>query len=204
LLNQGQGDLQASFAYEVGADNPEGITSADLDGDGRPDLATANSGSSFTEGNASVLLNTTGETETAGRTITGTERDDVLKGTKDQDIICGRGGNDRIKGTQGNDVIRGGRGDDILKGGAGKDVLWGGRGEDRLRGGGSRDSLYGGLDADRCAAGPRATTARRGARDRSKRCGRAGRFGKRLPRYRDASKNARNLCAYSGCSYAST
>ena len=39
---------------------------------------------------------------------------------------------------------------------------------------------------------------------RSKRCGRAGRFAKRLPRYRDASKNARNLCAYSGCSYAST
>ena len=122
LINHSDGTFLESSTYTVGYSS-RGITSDDLDGDGRPDLATANSGSSFTEGNASVLLNTTGETKTAGCTITGTERDDVLKGTKDQDIICGRGGNDRIKGAQGNDVIRGGRGDDILKGGAGKDVL---------------------------------------------------------------------------------
>jgi hypothetical protein len=158
LLNQGQGDLQASFAYEVGADNPEGITSADLDGDSRSDLATANSGSSFTVGNASVLLNTTGETETAGCTVTGTGRDEVLKGTKDQDIICGRGGFDRIKGGQGNDVIRGGRGDDVLKGGAGDDVLKGSRGKDRLTGGGGSDALFGGSGIDWCGPGNDRTT----------------------------------------------
>jgi hypothetical protein len=61
LLNQGQGNLQFSSGYEVGADNPEGITSADLNGYGRPDLATASRGSSFGASNTSVLLNTTGE-----------------------------------------------------------------------------------------------------------------------------------------------
>lgn len=154
LLNQGQADLQLSFlVYEVGADYPEGITSADLNGDGRPDLATANSGSSFGASNASVLLNTTELTETGRCTITGTGRDDVLKGTGGQDIICGRGGDDRIKGGRGDDEILGGRGDDAINGGAGNDVLRGGRGEDRMVGGGGSDVLYGGLGVDRCARG---------------------------------------------------
>jgi len=154
LLNQGQANLQLSFpVYEVGADYPEGITSADLNGDGRPDLATANGGSSFGASNVSVLLNTTELTETARCTITGTGRDDVLEGTGGRDIICGRGGDDRIKGSQGDDEILGGRGDDAINGGAGNDVLRGGRGEDRLVGAGGSDALFGGPGVDRCASG---------------------------------------------------
>lgn len=98
---------------------------------------------------------------TAGATITGTERDDLLVGTPCSDEIHGGGGNDNIVGRggsdtilggaghdhivagSGNDTIFGGAGDDIILGGAGHDLIWGGAGDDRLYGGAGNDTIFG-------------------------------------------------------------
>jgi hypothetical protein len=52
LLNLGNGTFAAAVNYAAGS-GPYSVTAADLNGDGKPDLAVANSG-----GNVSVLLNT--------------------------------------------------------------------------------------------------------------------------------------------------
>jgi hypothetical protein len=52
LLNQGNGTFAAAVNYAAGS-SPRSVAAADLNADGRPDLAVANSGS----GNVSVLLN---------------------------------------------------------------------------------------------------------------------------------------------------
>jgi CSLREA domain-containing protein len=56
-------------------------------------------------------------------TVTGTERDDVLRGTSGDDVICGEAGNDVITGAGGNDVILGGAGSDRMTGGDGRDTV---------------------------------------------------------------------------------
>ena len=53
LLNQGNGTFAAPVRYAAGL-RPVSVAAADLNGDGRPDLAVANSRSA----NVSVLLNT--------------------------------------------------------------------------------------------------------------------------------------------------
>ena len=53
----------------------------------------------------------------AGCTIIGTSRRDVLRGTNRRDVICGLAGNDVITGLGGNDKILGGPGNDRLFGG---------------------------------------------------------------------------------------
>ncbi|HEV2902289.1 MAG TPA: hypothetical protein VGW30_03415, partial [Gaiellaceae bacterium] len=105
----------------------------------------------------------------AGCTIIGTSRRDVLRGTKRRDVICGLagndvitglGGNDKILGGPGNDRLSGGRGNDVLEGGDGKDWLNGGPGADVVRGGRGIDFLVGNGDADQVRGGPGADRCR--------------------------------------------
>jgi hypothetical protein len=86
----------------------------------------------------------------AGCTIIGTSRRDVLRGTKRRDVICGLAGNDVISGLGGNDKILGGPGNDRLFGGQGNDLLDGGDGKDWIDGGPGTDRVRGGSGADRC------------------------------------------------------
>jgi hypothetical protein len=86
----------------------------------------------------------------AGCTIIGTSRRDVLRGTKRRDVICGLAGNDVISGLGGNDKILGGPGNDRLYGGRGDDLLDGGDGKDWIDGGPGMDRVRGGSGADRC------------------------------------------------------
>ena len=82
-------------------------------------------------------------------TITGTQRNDVLRGTNRADVICGLGGNDIIYGFGGNDTLIGGNGNDTLHGGAGNDALRGDAGNDTLVGNAGDDTLIGGSGNDR-------------------------------------------------------
>jgi acid phosphatase type 7 len=91
----------------------------------------------------------------AGCTIAGTARDDVLRGTPGDDVICGGEGHDVLLGRGGSDVLLGGRGSDALFGGAGADELVAGPDIDLLQGGPGRDVLRGGTGKDRCDAGSR-------------------------------------------------
>jgi hypothetical protein len=68
----------------------------------------------------------------AGRSILGTDADDVIvadgrknkiKSGAGDDVICAKGGRDRLKGGAGRDRLRGGPGRDRCKGGPGKDRL---------------------------------------------------------------------------------
>ena len=86
----------------------------------------------------------------AGCTIIGTTRRDVLRGTKRRDVICGLAGNDVIRGLGGNDKILGGPGNDRLFGGQGNDLLDGGGGEDWIDGGPGTNRVRGGAGGDRC------------------------------------------------------
>jgi uncharacterized repeat protein (TIGR02543 family) len=86
----------------------------------------------------------------AGCTIIGTSRPDVLRGTKRRDVICGLAGNDVLMGLGGNDKILGGPGNDKLFGGRGNDLLDGGDGKDWIDGGPGANRVRGGAGADRC------------------------------------------------------
>jgi FG-GAP-like repeat/FG-GAP repeat/Immunoglobulin I-set domain len=59
LLGNGAGTFQTAANYGTGS-GAESVAIGDLNGDGRPDVAVANAGTSpnFTDGNVSVLLNT--------------------------------------------------------------------------------------------------------------------------------------------------
>jgi Ca2+-binding RTX toxin-like protein len=96
------------------------------------------------------------------RTLTGTNKRDVVVGTskKDRintkggnDLVCAKGGKDTVKGKGGKDKLLGQGGKDTLKGGAGKDTLKGGAGKDRLFGQGGKDKLVGGAKNDTCVGG---------------------------------------------------
>ncbi len=82
-------------------------------------------------------------------TITGTQRNDVLRGTNRADVICGLGGNDVVYGLGGNDTLIGGAGNDTLHGGPGSDTLRGDGGNDALVGNAGDDALVGGIGNDR-------------------------------------------------------
>jgi Ca2+-binding RTX toxin-like protein len=133
---------------------PSSVMTADFDGNGLADIATANQGSE----NVSVLLNTTNDVSPVAVddacTIKGTGKDDVRRGTAHRDVICGAGGNDTLKGLDGNDLIRGGVGNDTIYGGAGNDSLKGGAGRDELYGNKGTDRLYGNKGTDRLYGGP--------------------------------------------------
>lgn len=89
----------------------------------------------------------------AGCTIIGTSRRDVLRGTKRRDVICGLAGNDVISGLGGNDKILGGPGNDRLIGGRGNDLLVGGDGNDWMNGGPGADIVRGGAGVDLLVSG---------------------------------------------------
>ncbi len=66
-------------------------------------------------------------------TIIGTAGNDTgktLEGTNGDDVICGLGGNDTIDGKGGNDILVGGPGNDTIKGGGGADEILGNSGTD--------------------------------------------------------------------------
>ena len=86
-------------------------------------------------------------------TITGTQRNDVLRGTNRNDVICGLGGNDRITGLGGNDTLIGGPGRDTLDGGVGHDLILGGEANDSLTGGAGNDLLSGESGVDTLVPG---------------------------------------------------
>jgi Ca2+-binding RTX toxin-like protein len=98
-----------------------------------------------------------------GRTLTGTNKRDVIVGTKKKDKINSRGGNDLVCAKGGNDTVNGGGGKDKLFGQGGKDKLSGKGGKDKLVGGAKKDKLIGGAGADKllgkggndtCVGGP--------------------------------------------------
>ena len=101
--------------------------------------------------------------QTAGCTITGTNRADRLKGTSGADVICGLGGNDTIDGLGGDDVIRGGDGTDTITGGDGADTIDGGAGNDRVDGGAGSDVVDGGAGNDTLSGGAGNDTVTGGA-----------------------------------------
>lgn len=75
-----------------------------------------------------------GSGETAGSTIVGTFRRDVLTGTGGNDLMFGKDGNDKLAGHSGRDVAYGGHGHDVFVStdGDGSDHYWGGLGRDTL------------------------------------------------------------------------
>jgi hypothetical protein len=84
-----------------------------------------------------------------GRTLSGTNKRDVIVGTSKKDKINSRGGNDLVCAKGGNDTVNGGGGKDKLYGQGGKDKLKGAGGNDKLVGGGGKDKLIGGGGADK-------------------------------------------------------
>lgn len=87
-----------------------------------------------------LLKGNKNENNSTGRTITGSNRDEVLKGTANDDIFKGRGGADNLSGLAGNDRLLGGRGDDKLDGGEGDDLLIDEKGSNLLDGGLGNDT----------------------------------------------------------------
>ncbi len=164
---------QTSFA---GA-NPFSVTTADLNGDGRPDLITTQLGSST----VSVLLNS--PTTIAAGTATGTINDQyvlVIDGTSGDDVITVQSDGTNltyttngatsspvpltamagivVNGLAGNDLITiepsmpASLGVSVL-GGPGDDTIMGGPGNDTLAGGQGNDSISGGPGDDSIKGG---------------------------------------------------
>jgi Ca2+-binding RTX toxin-like protein len=82
------------------------------------------------------------------RTLTGTNKKDVIVGTTKKDTISAKGGNDLVCAKGGKDTLKGGGGKDRLFGQGGKDLLLGGAGKDLLSGGGKNDTCVGGAGRD--------------------------------------------------------
>jgi Ca2+-binding RTX toxin-like protein len=80
---------------------------------------------------------------TIGRTITGTDNQEVLTGTAFDDTIFARGGEDLVYGLAGNDRLNGEADADIMFGGTGNDRMTGGTGNDNVWGDDGNDVLFG-------------------------------------------------------------
>lgn len=124
-------------------------------------------------GGVSTIENVTGSNDlTAGDTLIGDSRANVLSGLEGDDTLTGAGGDDVLLGGGGSDTLSGGDGEDnidagdgndvnvsggagrdLITGGAGDDVLLGDAGDDQLDGGVGSDTLWGGADNDRLAGG---------------------------------------------------
>jgi Ca2+-binding RTX toxin-like protein len=106
-----------------------------------------------------------------GKTITGTNADNVVAPTANvlalrttsrndtistlagDDTIDGGGGDDTLSGGSGNDLMSGSAGDDTVNGGSGDDTVNGGSGHDRVYGGAGRDAVSGGIGNDTVSGG---------------------------------------------------
>jgi len=91
-------------------------------------------------------VSSTGVHGPAGKELTGTSGNDVLKGGAGGDTISGLDGNDLLRGAGRGDLLDGGGGNDTLVGGRGGDTLTGGAGEDVFLVGGKVTSDMAGLD----------------------------------------------------------
>ena len=83
-----------------------------------------------------------------GDVMCGNERNNTIRGGDGDDTIFGRGGNDTLEGSDDHDTLYGGAGNDTLTGGEGSDELYGEAGNDTLRAGGDDDLLDGGEGVD--------------------------------------------------------
>ena len=99
---------------------------------------------------------------TAGKTLKGTARHDLIKAGAGADCLRGGRGGDTVRGGGGRDRLRGGRGGDTVRGGGGRDHLKGGSGRDRLV---ARDHRR---DLIRCGKG--SDLARVDAKDQTRGC----------------------------------
>ena len=88
-----------------------------------------------------------------GKTIFGTQGNDVLRGTGGNDRIFGFGGNDRIIGGNGEDQVIGGDGSDTIYGGPCGDTIKAGDGNNRVYGGSGGDVIDGGKGRDLIVGG---------------------------------------------------
>ena len=94
-----------------------------------------------------------------GKTIEGSDDDDLIVATGVNQTIFGKKGKDKIKvkggknkiyGGKDDDDCEGGDDDDEIKGDRGKDKLDGGKGNDKIDGGKDDDSIFGGSGKDTC------------------------------------------------------
>jgi Ca2+-binding RTX toxin-like protein len=97
-----------------------------------------------------------------GRTLPGTDDDEVQMGNENSEIIRGLAGNDtllglegndNVFGSDGNDAIFGNQNNDFLEGNEGNDTLFGGQGNDTLLAFEGEDSLFGDLGSDQLYGG---------------------------------------------------
>jgi len=90
---------------------------------------------------------------TDGKTIEGTDGDDIIVATGANQSLYGKKGKDKLKGKSGKNKLYGGKGDDDCAGGDGDDEIKGDRGDDTVNGGEGNDTLYGGKDNDTLSGG---------------------------------------------------
>lgn len=157
LIGGGSGDFTEDARSPVPVGSlPMGIVTDDFDGDGDPDLATANSFASQVAVLLTIPPPTPGPlTDCFGLTptIVGSDEDDELTGTSGTDVIVGLGGDDVITSGGGNDRICGGDGDDSINSGGSADFIDGGPGDDVIYAGGGNDEITGGDGIDSCDGG---------------------------------------------------
>ena len=89
----------------------------------------------------------------SGRSVKGTQGDDVIVGTQGPDTINGNGGNDIICARDGTNTVKGGDGDDEIYSGSSNDSLSGGDGVDHISGGEGNNQVSGGPGDDVFVAG---------------------------------------------------
>jgi Ca2+-binding RTX toxin-like protein len=159
LLGDGAGGFASHVAFSAHK-GPSGLVSDDFNGDGRPDVATANHYNGLS---LSTFLSRRGQVKCRGRpaSFVGFAAGDVSAtkgrprlsdapfGTSDGDVLSTGAGKDFPRGAGGDDAICAGGGDDRVSGAKGSDLLAGGGGSDRLNGGSGKDRCVGGPGRDR-------------------------------------------------------
>jgi Ca2+-binding RTX toxin-like protein len=161
LVNPAVGDIHqkaGSFTIDRGG----GSTSADIDGDARPqgaapdigadELTVKAKGSQCFGESPTIVAGAPGAIKgTPGNdVIVGTPGRDVIDSGAGRDLICSLGGRDKIHAGSGPDKVRAAGAADKLFGEKGRDRLLGGAGRDRIKGGPGRDIVKGGGGKDIC------------------------------------------------------
>ncbi|MEG3862659.1 calcium-binding protein, partial [Microcoleus sp. herbarium12] len=105
------------------------------------------------EEGANKRTDTSDNSGSDGKTIVGTDNDDIIVATGADQSLYGKKGKDKIKGKSGKNKIYGGKNDDDCQGGDGDDEVRGDRGNDTCDGGSGDDKVYGGKDNDTISGG---------------------------------------------------
>ncbi|PSB50419.1 calcium-binding protein [filamentous cyanobacterium Phorm 6] len=100
------------------------------------------------EEGANKRTNTTDNSSSDGKTIEGSDDDDLIVATGVNQTIFGKKGKDKIKVKGGKNKIYGGKDDDDCEGGDDDDEIRGDRGKDKIHGGKGNDKIDGGKDDD--------------------------------------------------------